>query len=52
MMGAPLKKIPQRDGSMLWTYSNRSDVTCSFLRRWVYLENDKIKFIDNDYWEE
>jgi hypothetical protein len=52
VMGAPLERIHQRDGSVLWTYSSRDDVACSFWRRWVYLADDKITSVVSDYWEE
>jgi hypothetical protein len=52
VMGPPLEKVRQMNGSVLWTYSGRADVTCSFWRRWVFVENDKITGVVSDYWEE
>jgi hypothetical protein len=51
-IGPPLEKIPQRNGSVLWTYSGRPDVSRSFWRRWVFLKDDKITSIENDYWDD
>jgi len=51
-IGPPLEKVRQTNGSVLWTYSGRADDTCSFWRRWVFIENDKITGVVSDYWEE
>jgi hypothetical protein len=52
IIGPPLEKVPQRDGLVLWAYSKRDDVTCSFWRRWVFVKDEKIESIDCDYWQE
>ena len=52
VMGPPLEKIRRRDGSVLWAYSGRADVSCSYWRRLVMVRDEKITSIANDYWEE
>ena len=52
IMGPPLRKIPQTDGDVLWAYSDRPDVTCSYWQRLVYIRDDKIDTVVGGYWEE
>jgi hypothetical protein len=52
LLGRPLERISQADGTVLWTYSNRDDCTCDFEMRWVYLNEGRVKTIVNMHWEE
>lgn len=52
VIGPPLARIPNEDGTILWTYSDRNDDTCSFEMRWVYLRSGKVETISNMRWME
>jgi hypothetical protein len=52
LLGRPLERIPQPDGTVLWTYSDRDDCTCDFEMRWVYLDEGRVKSIANMHWYE
>jgi hypothetical protein len=49
LVGRPLDRIRQEDGTVLWTYSNRDDCTCDFEMRWVDLDEGRVKYIVNIY---
>ena len=52
IIGPPLERIPHADGSVLWTYSNREDDTCSFDMCWVYFKDDRVSSVTKMRWEE
>ena len=52
LLGQPLERIPQGDGSILWTFSDRDDDTCSFEMRWIYFKDGFVRSIVNMHWEE
>jgi hypothetical protein len=52
IMGPPLEKHHHEDGGILWTYSNREDVTCDYEMRAVFFRNDKVEAVANMHWDE
>lgn len=52
LIGQPLERVDQADGSVLRTYSDRSDCTCDFEMRWVYVKDGRVEAIANMHWEE
>ncbi|WP_165073761.1 hypothetical protein [Paludisphaera rhizosphaerae] len=52
ILGRPLQKVPQADGGMLWTYSDRDDDTCDFEMRWVYFKSGEIRRVVKMYWDD
>ena len=52
LLGRPLRRIEQADGSWLWTFSDRDDDTCDFEMRWIYLRDGMVQTIVNRHWEE
>ena len=55
IVGKPLRRLPwnQEAGAHneeLWCYSNRTDETFNFWRRWVFFTDGKVVSIANDFW--
>jgi hypothetical protein len=55
IVGKPLRKLPwnQEAGAHdeeLWCYSDRTDDTFNFWRRWVCFTDGKVVWIANDFW--
>ena len=50
LLGRPLRRISQADGTELLTYSDREHVTSDFEMRWVYLDDGRVKSIANLHW--
>lgn len=49
-LGAPLEKRPWTDGQECWEYSAQYTYTSDYHRRWIFMQNGRVRSVVNDYW--